>query len=138
MVVDTGILLEFLLGTAQGQRINELLFSNDFISAIHITPITLVEMYYLVRRKRNRGETETEITRITSIVNVYPLESYLNLTGEIKAFTAISLADCATIALAETRYIPAIFKHENELDEKLKLSETTQHLSRIVFVDDFL
>ena len=137
LVVDTGLLIEFLSASEHGKKIDEMIFKNEFIASVLISPLTLVEIYYLTRRKSSMQRAKETINKIKNLITIAPLEEYLELLGEIKALTAFSLADSANIALAEYKNISVIFKHEQEIDNRLKQSTETPFASRIVFIDDF-
>ena len=138
VAIDTGVLLEFLTGTEIGKKIDLLIFKNTFIISISVTPLTLIEIYYLIRRKSTTDRTKAIIRDLKRLVTEIPITEYLELIGEIKAETAFSLADSAIIALAEYREIPVIFKKEQEIDKILKKAFSSRFLSKIVFIDDFI
>ncbi|MHA1971393.1 MAG: PIN domain-containing protein [Candidatus Hodarchaeales archaeon] len=137
VVVDTGILIEFLTGTKEGQKIFELIFNNSYIVSILITPLTLIEIYYLIRRKSTKQRAIEEVNKITELVTVFPLAEILNEIGEVKAVTTFSLTDASSIALADFKQISVIFKHEKEIDKQLQQSKSSSFTGRIVFIDDF-
>ncbi len=137
LVIDTGLMLEYLSGSKAGGIINEMIFTNDYIASVQTSPLTLVEVYYLVRSKSNTERAEEEVNKIKKLVSIQPIDNYLELLGEIKAVTAFSLTDAANVALAEYKSISCVFKHEQEIDKKLTLSKSTPFTSRIVFIDDF-
>lgn len=137
LVIDTGLMLEYLSGSKAGKIVDEMIFKNEYIASVLTGPLTLVEVYYLVRRKSNKERAEEEVNKIKKLVTILPIGNYLELLGEIKAVTAFSLTDAANIALAEYKNISSVFKHEQEIDKKLALSKSTPYTSRIVFIDDF-
>lgn len=137
LVIDTGLLLEYLSGSKVGKIIDEMIFKNDYVASVLTSPLTMVEVYYLVRRKSNKSRAEEEVNKINKLVSLLSLDNYLELLGEIKAVTAFSLTDAANIALAEYKNISVVFKHEHEIDKKLTSSKSTPFTSRIVFIDNF-
>ncbi len=137
VVLDTGLLLEYLSGTPAGKSIETMVFENDYMTSVLVTPLTLVEIYYLIRRKATKERAKEEIEKIKKLVRVVPLEDYLENMGELKATTGIALADVATIACAERSEGRALFKHETELDGQLQGLASADLSSRIVFIDDF-
>lgn len=137
LVIDTGLMLEYLSGSKAGKIVDEMIFKNSYIASVLTGPLTLVEVYYLVRRKSNKERAEEEVNKIKKLVTILPIDNYLELLGEIKTVTAFSLTDAANIALAEYKNIFSVFKHEQEIDKKLALSKSTPYTSRIVFIDDF-
>lgn len=137
IVIDTGLLIEYLSANQNGIKINEMIFSNKFITTVNISPLTLIEIYYLVRRKSNQDRARQEIDKIRQITSIIPLISCLELIGDIKSVTAFSLADSANIAIAEYLRIPVIFKHEKEIDRALQETEHKNYTERIIFIDDF-
>jgi predicted nucleic acid-binding protein len=138
VAVDTGVLLEYLTGTDNGKKIDQLVFKNSFIISISVSPLTIVEIYYIVRRKTTSQRTKTVVRDLKKLVKIIPIEEYLELTGEVKAETSFSIADSALIALAEYRDIPVIFKKEQEIENKLKKTISKRFTSQIIFIDDFI
>ena len=130
-------MLEYLSGSKAGKIVDEMIFKNDYIASVLTGPLTLVEVYYLVRRKSNKERAEEEVNKIKKLVTILPIDNYLELLGEIKSVTAFYLTDAANIALAEYKNISSVFKHEQEIDKKLALSKSTPYTSRIIFIDDF-
>ena len=137
LVIDTGLLIEYLSGTESGNKIDEMIFRNSYIASVLISPLTLVEVYYLIRRKSNKERAVKEVKKVRKLVTIVSIEKYLELLGEIKAVTAFSLTDAANIALAECEKISVVFKHEKEIENQLVTSKSTPYTSRIVFIDDF-
>ena len=61
IIVDTGILIEYFSGSEKGLKIKEMIFSNPFIVSVLITPLTLIEIYYILRRKNSKDKTASII-----------------------------------------------------------------------------
>ena len=61
IIVDTGILIEYFSGSEKGLKIKEMIFSNPFIVSVLITPLTLIEFYYILRRKNSKDKTASLI-----------------------------------------------------------------------------
>lgn len=137
VVLDTGLIIEFLMGTPIGAIINEMIFKNTYISAVLLTPLTLVEIYYIIRRRESPERARDEIDKIRRIVRIHPIDEFVEIIGELKATTSISLSDVASIGLAEYKDVKAIFKHEEEIDKKLAQYSFETFTKRIVFIEDF-
>jgi len=137
LVIDTGVFIEFLSGTVAGGKISEMVFKNPFIASILINPLTCIEIYYLIRRKSSPERAREELNKVKKLVRIVPLEEFIEIVGEIKATTSLSLTDAANIALAEYKNIKVLFKHEQELDDQIGTKSDMPFRSRIVFVDDF-
>ncbi|MHA1911299.1 MAG: PIN domain-containing protein [Candidatus Kariarchaeaceae archaeon] len=137
IVVDTSVLLEFLIGLRKGFKIKEMIIENQFIETILVTPITLVEIYYVIRRKETKEFAEATLSMIQKLCTSVPILDYYRQAAEIKALTSFALADCCCIALAEHKNLPVIFLHEKEIDNRLRTESTKDYLSRIIFIDDF-
>lgn len=137
-VIDTGLLLEYLSGSEIGRKIDELIFKNEFVSRVYISPLTLIEIYYLIRRKSDIHRANVETKKMRNLVVVYSIVDIYNIIGEIKASSSIALADSSSIGIAEHLRIPVLFKHEYEIDEILKNEEKNVYFERIVFFDDFV
>ncbi|MHA1368847.1 MAG: PIN domain-containing protein [Promethearchaeota archaeon] len=137
VVLDTGLLVEFLTGTKIGAIIDEMVFKNHFITSVLLTPITLIEIYYIIRRKSTSERARIVINKIREITRIVPLDKFVDIIGELKATTSISLSDVASIGLAVYKDVKVIFKHENEIDNKLKRDGSKTFSKRIIFIDDF-
>lgn len=137
VVVDSGVILEYLTGSPASKRIEQMLFQNPYIASILVTPLTIIEIYYLIRRESTQERALSEITKLETLVRVVPLEAYLSLVGEVKAVSSFALADSASIALAESRQLKVLFKHEQEIDKKVQSNQEFTFSPRIVFIDDF-
>ena len=119
VVLDTGLLIAFLTGTKVGAIIDEMIFKNTYITSILLTPLTLVEIYYIIRRKSSPNRAKNEVNKIRQITRVVPIDEFVEIIGELKATTSISLSDVANIGLAEYQDVKVLFKHESEIDDKL-------------------
>lgn len=137
IVIDTGIAIDRYFDSTKRIILEKLIFSNDFINNIYVTPLTLLEIYYLIYRSKSKQEAKLFLAKLKKIVHIKPLDSYLEIAGEIKALNSISLVDCTNIALANFKGIKVIFKHEKELDKQLKNLHNEKLLSNIIFIDDF-
>ncbi|MHA1681622.1 MAG: hypothetical protein ACTSUE_11480 [Promethearchaeota archaeon] len=137
VVLDTGLLVEFLTGTKIGAIIDEMIFKNPFITSVLLTPLTLVEIYYIIRRKSTPGRARNEIKKIREIARIIPIDEFIEIVGELKATTSISLSGVANIGLAEYQDVKIIFKHETEIDDNLAQHASETFTKRIIFIEDF-
>jgi len=137
IVVDTGIVIEYLNGTERGKKIYDFILTNEFISSILATPVLAIEVYYLLRRKSPREFVEETIKKLRNFITFLPLNDYITFCGEIKAKHPFALSDCCTLGLAEYKNIKALFIHEKEIDEQLQKAGSNQYTQRIIFIDDF-
>jgi len=137
IVVDTGIIVEYLEGTELGNKILEFIFKNEFINSILATPLLAIEVYYILRRKYSRKFVVNTIKKLQKIITFVPLDDYIMLCGEIKAKHPFALADCCTLGLAAFLELKALFVHETEIDNQLQKAGSNQYTKRILFVDDF-
>ncbi|MEX2683500.1 MAG: PIN domain-containing protein [Candidatus Sigynarchaeota archaeon] len=137
VVLDTSLLVEFLMGTKTGAVLDVMVFKNPFITSVLLNPLALIEIYYIIRRKSTPERARAEVNKIRKIVQIVSLEDYLEIVGELKATTSIALADVASIALAEYKDVKVLFKHEEEIDEKLEHHSSDAFIRRIVFIEDF-
>jgi hypothetical protein len=137
VVVDTGIVLEYLNGSSAGKKIQELVFSNQFIISILATPVLAIEMYYLLRRKSGKDFVLKILQKLDAILSFVPLNDYLSQCGEIKATHPFALSDCCTLGLAAHKDLKALFLHEREIDDQLYEAGSDNYTQRIVFIDDF-
>ena len=136
IVIDTGIIIEYLVGD-NAESINDLIFQNDYITTIYVSSLSLIEVYYIVRRKSSKAQTKNILERLQKLVSIFSLNSIITITGEIKVSTAFSLADSVNIGFAEHLQIPVVFKKESEIEKLLSKDLKNQFIKRIVFIDDF-
>ncbi len=137
IVVDTGLILEYLNGSEEGKKVEVMIFQNPYIISVFVSQLTLIELYYLIRRKSSPERAKEELDKVRKITQTVPLDDFLEIVGEIKATTSFALADCATLALADLKKISALFKHESEIDARIAKDKSNSYVSRIVFIDDF-
>lgn len=137
VVVDTGILIEYLSGSEKGLKIKEMIFSNPFIVSVFVTPLTIIEIYFILRRKNSKEKADLFTYQIRELTKLIPIDDLIELIGEIKASTPFSIVDCSNIAVAEDKKIKVIFKHEKEIDKILEEHSNLGFTGRITFVDDF-
>ncbi|HUY00537.1 MAG TPA: PIN domain-containing protein [Candidatus Deferrimicrobium sp.] len=137
IVVDTGLLVNYLEGTELGEKIKEFIFKNEFISSILATPVLGIEVYYILRRKYSKEFAIETIKKLQNTITFVPLEEYLSDCGEIKAKHPFALSDCCTLGLAQFMDLKALFVHEREIDNHLQRIGSDQFTQRIIFIDDF-
>ena len=137
VVVDTGMVIEYLDGSEMGKKIYDLIFTNEFIISILATPILAIEVYYLLRRKSPKEFVIETIKKLQNIITFIPLNEYITFCGEIKASHPFALSDCCTLGLAEYKNIKALFIHEKEIDAQFQKAGSNQYTQRVVFIDDF-
>ncbi|MFX0102385.1 MAG: PIN domain-containing protein [Candidatus Hodarchaeota archaeon] len=137
VVLDTGLLIEFLTGTEIGATIEKVVFKNKFITSILLTPLTLIEIYYIIRRKSTSERARNEIKKVRKLARIVPIDEFVEIIGELKATTSIALSDVANIGLADYKDVKVLFKHETEIDEKLAQHASETFTERIVFIEDF-
>lgn len=75
-MIDTGILLEFIRGSSSGKAIGQMIFENDYISSIFVSPTTLIEIFYLIMRKDSQKFAETVLEKCFNQITA----NYISIT----------------------------------------------------------
>jgi predicted nucleic acid-binding protein len=120
VVLDTGILIEYLTGSILGQEIDTLIVSNPEVESIIITDLTITELYYINCRLRSTSDSKILLNDMIKAFTISDTKDLRMIAGDIKCDRKISLADCYSIAAAEFHQIPVIFKYERELEREIK------------------
>ncbi|MBB5254335.1 type II toxin-antitoxin system VapC family toxin [Sulfurisphaera ohwakuensis] len=116
MVFDSGVVIDILLGSNEGKKIEK--FVEENLDEIVINELNLEEIKYIICRKNNIEKVEeVEVfLKSSGYFNVFP---FTNVRGEIyrlKCKYPISLADASSIATAKILGIPVMFKREKEIE----------------------
>jgi predicted nucleic acid-binding protein len=120
--LDSGVLVEMLLGTAIGRIMSNSLLSDSPISA-YACHFNLSEAEYILCRMLGRTQARSKVDNLVR-------SNYINLTdagrlyakaAEIKCERALALGDCYTIANAEVTSSIALFAfREEELNREME------------------
>lgn len=126
LVLDTGVVLEYLLGSSScGERIKEYFTSLGRNEKAHLSLYSVSEIYYvLCRMKSNEDGSKFALEKLKELLKSNALSVHYSLelsfkTGEMKCERSLSIVDCAALALAESLNIPACFVKEKELEREI-------------------
>ena len=104
----------------------------------YCTEMALLETFYILCRKTNWKKAETKVKALieSNVIQIKSIKSLLKKAAQLKYQRTIAIADCLTIALAESIQGKAIFYHkELELEKAL---EKESFNVEIVFFDEML
>jgi len=104
----------------------------------YCTEMALLETFYILCRKTNWKKAETKVKALieSNVIQIESIKSLLKKAAQLKCQRPIAIADCLTIALAESIQGKAIFYHkELELEKTL---EKEFFNVEIIFFDELL
>jgi predicted nucleic acid-binding protein len=112
--LDSGVLIEMLLGTSVGQPITQALLS-DSITA-YTSYLNLSETEYILCRRLGRELARSKVQSLvdSNYVTITDSERLYASAAEIKCERALSLADCYCLANAEVTKSKALFACREE------------------------
>ena len=87
------------------------------------TEMALLEVFYILCRKTNWKEAETKVKAFieSNVIQIKSFKSLVIKAAQIKCQRSIAIADCLTIALAESVQGKAVFYHkETELEKSIE------------------
>jgi len=103
----------------------------------YCTEMAILETFYILCRKFTWkiAKTKIDALKASNIIRIEPINSLLKKAAQLKCQRAIAIADCLTIALAESIKGKAIFYHkEKELENTM---ENESFNIEIIFFDEF-
>jgi predicted nucleic acid-binding protein len=135
VVLDGGCVIELLLSGEESELFKNML--NENIVSM-TTSLAIMETEYILCRKIGKEEAFEKVDNLidSNYVNIQPLEHFSRDISLLKCNNAISVPDCATIALATKNKIPALFARKEE--ELKKPIETKAFKINIFFLEDLI
>lgn len=130
LVVDTGALLATLDGTS------DKLLRAASANALYMTPVNFSELLYVLCRRLG-AERATSIARSllrSGVLHVVSPPGVHARAALCKCRHSIALADCYSVALAQTLGMRAVFHREKELEKAAARDEELRRL--VVFLDE--
>ncbi len=102
------------------------------------TEMAILETFYILCRKISWKIAKTKINALkeSHIIQIKPINTLLNKAAQLKCQRAIAIADCLTIALAESIKGKAIFYHKEKELEKTMENELFD--IEVIFFDEFI
>ena len=121
LVLDTGVLVEYLLG--EDQPLQNLLDQYIFCDESRIEILTnrwnKVELSYIYCRHHGKHKTKQFIQDFLKNFQILDTIDLDKLASDLKCQFPIALADCFSIASSIIVECPVVFYHEQELTEKI-------------------
>ena len=120
--LDSGVLIEMLLGTPLGRAISESLLSDSPIIA-YSSHFNLTEVEYILCRRLGRESARSKVDNLvrSNYIILTDAESLCATAAEIKCERALALGDCYTLANAKVTASIALFAfREEDLDREIK------------------
>ncbi len=133
LVVDTGVLIEYMEGTDLGKKFKERVLMNDGFHSFFISPLTQVEILYITCRKEGFDRAKEIASEFLKNFLKSNEEDLREDAARLKCKFPIALADCYALALACRKDIPLLMKKESEI-EKIINQEDLQN--RIIFIEE--
>lgn len=138
LVLDTGVLVEYLIGSSKcGRIIREYFAALGRYDKIHVSIHAVSEICYILCRARsivtneeeqqsrkNRSGRKFASEKLVDLLesNALIVHSSIDFAmkiGELKCERSLSIVDCSAIALAESLNLPACFVREKELEREI-------------------
>ncbi len=109
IVFDAYALLDLLEDGAGANEVAGFLSSEDV--TIYLSTISLGEVYYIVRRRRDKRAAEAVIEAVLLEETIIPVEATwprIKAAAALKAEGGLSYADCFVLALAKEEMAPVV------------------------------
>jgi predicted nucleic acid-binding protein len=132
--LDSGVLIEMLLGTADGRLMSSSLLSNSI--AAYTCHYNLSEAEYILCRMLGRAHARSKVENLvrSNYVALTDAAKLYAEAAEIKCERALALSDCYTIANAKVTNSAALFAF---LEEELKREMARKPFDvKIKFMED--
>lgn len=134
-VFDGGTIIELLLSGDESELYKKIV---DEKLIPLTTTLAIIETEYILCRKLGKEKAFEKIENLlnSNYLKVFSLDSFLRDISVLKCFNPIALPDCATIALAIKKKIPALFaKKETEI---ITQSDKKKFETDIYFLEDLI
>ena len=134
IILDTGVLVEFLENSKLGKLFYKHFLENPQFERYYISPITDTELKYIFCRRKGYQEAKKIVTDFLKDFIICSESKLRDDAFRIKCNYPISLADSYSVAAAIVLNIPLCMKKEKEVLNNLeKLSSE----AKIMFIDDY-
>ena len=113
--LDSGVLIEMLLGTSVGRTFSGSLLSDSPITA-YTSYFNLSEAEYILCRMLGRTQARSKVDNLvrSNYINLTDVAKLYANAAEIKCERALALGDCYTIANAKATSSIALFAFQEE------------------------
>ncbi len=121
LALDTSVLIEYLIASPLGESVRDYFENLKRDERAHCSLYTVSEVFYILCRRKGSRFASDKIGQMLAS-NVIVVHSSLELAmraGNLKCAHAISLADCACLAVAESENCPAVFVSEEEFERQM-------------------
>ncbi len=133
--VDTGVLFEFLDDSNLGKVFYQKVLKNPQFQKFYISPLTDVELKYLMCRQSGYKEAKEFISDFLKDFIIYPESELRDEAFRLKCNFPISISDCYSLAVGKILNIPIYMKKEKKIDQVL---DGLLSMVKIKFIDDIL
>lgn len=116
IVLDAGVLVELVLGTPLGLRLEDALKKGHILA--YATEVGVAELRYVVCRRLGLAESQNKVDKLltSGYIQVEDTSFLVEEAARLKCERALSLADCFCLALARRFACKALFaRREAEL-----------------------
>ncbi|TFF98069.1 MAG: type II toxin-antitoxin system VapC family toxin [Promethearchaeota archaeon] len=134
IIVDTGVLIEFLENSVLGKIFSKHFLENKTYQEFYISPLTDTELKYILCRKSNHEIAKSKINKFLKDFIIFSEKELRDEAFQLKCNFSISLADCYSLAIGKLLNIPVLMKKESEIQNLYH--ELSKNLE-IFFIDDF-
>ena len=134
LVIDTGVLIEYLSETVYGESFDKHFLSDSNIKYYYMSPLVYTELMYIFCRKMGIIKADQLIKDKFKHILVLGEEKLRYDAVHLKCKHGIALADCYSIAAGKVQDCPVLMKKEQELKD-IDLSEFRD---RILFIGNFV
>jgi predicted nucleic acid-binding protein len=113
--LDSGVLIEMLLGTPSGRLLSGSLLSDSPITA-YTSHFNLSEVEYILCRMLGRTQARSKVDNLvrSNYINLTDADRLYAKAAEIKCERALALGDCYTMANAKVTNSAALFAFQEE------------------------
>jgi predicted nucleic acid-binding protein len=134
LVIDTGVLVEFLRNTKMGILFQTKFLTPPPIQYFYLNPLTYTELLYIFCREFGMKKAEKILEDKLKNFLIIDEDVLRSKAAELKCRFGIALVDCYSIASGHLKNCPVLMKKEQELS-KIDISKIS---APIIFIDDFM
>jgi uncharacterized protein with PIN domain len=134
IVIDSGVLVEFLENSNLGKLFFKHFLENPQFQRYYVSPITDAELKYIFCRRRGYQESKKIVSDFLKDFIICSESTLRDNAIRLKCDFSISLGDSYSLAVAIAFNIPICMKKEKEI---LNNIEKLSSLVKITFIDDY-
>lgn len=135
IVIDTGVLVEFLENSELGKMFSQHFLENAKFERYYISPITDTELKYIFCRRNGYQEAKKIVSDFLKDFIICSESNLRDDAFRLKCNFSISLADSYSLAVALVLNIPLCMKKEEEI--LVNIGNLSSEV-KIMFIDDYM